>query len=854
MIKLLGLLSMFMVGNIHAQQSFNKLNVKELDVSSRINVASTTKSSKPCPAMTETQRNAIVSPLNGSCIYNTTTLKLNVYNGTIWKAAGGGVDAWATASVYAVDDLVIQSSKIYIALIAHTSGVFATDLAANKWAEVSQGVTSHLDLTNIGTNTHAQIDTHIGSTSNPHSVTKSQVGLGSVLDVDTTTTANISDSTDKRFVTDANLTLLGLTSGTNTGDNSPNSLYSGLATSKQDTLVSGTNIKTVNSNSLLGSGDLVITVPDLTGPITSLAGVTSVASQTGTGSTFVMQNTPTLTTPNIGAATGTSLTLAGNISAYNYDNLNMLINGNIENPLGAEWTCTVGTCARTTSAGEFTQGLAALKVTLAAQSMNVSQTITTPSGIMKQGYARFTYLIPATGVVTPTITITVDSTLQVTVPSDKLLMDGMFHQIEVPFIFGSTDVKVSYLTGSSTGDVFIDLTGVYQGLGLQNLQGDTVYSAQVTTTSGAIANQTISKELFSSCTAANPTVCTFVSGRFTNIPVCTATTTSNGGNGPVILQSGKTTSGITFTSTDTAGGAPANIPFDIHCAKTGNDYLNSSANVYSQSSADTDWIPCTYSTLAWQGFGTIASNQLECRKDGQSLKIRGRFQAGTTAPSTAQIPLPNNWGSITSKVISTSSSGQLHTNAASVSNLFNAIIENGLNYITVAGPLVSSANNPYTTVNGSTFLSSSGQAFIYGELTIPITQWSNSNSIIGSFAGVPAVPGYEGKVDTFEVLIGTTNLVTPCTGTPCFIRNLGGGNAASSVTRSSTGTYTLNTSKTYGELSCNFVGLETSGYSVSNQNSALYCTNCSSLSTSLARMPAGTGADAYGKFICKGVY
>ena len=47
-------------------------------------------------------------------------------------------------------------------------------------------------------------------------------------------------------------------SGTNTGDNATNSQYSGLATSKQDTLVSGTNIKTVNSTSLLGSGDVAV--------------------------------------------------------------------------------------------------------------------------------------------------------------------------------------------------------------------------------------------------------------------------------------------------------------------------------------------------------------------------------------------------------------------------------------------------------------------------------------------------------------------------------------------------------------------------------------------------------------------
>ena len=72
------------------------------------------------------------------------------------------------------------------------------------------------------------------------------------------TTADIADSTNKRYVTDAQLTVIGNTSGTNTGDNAINSLYSGLATSKQDTLVSGTNIKTVNSTSLLGSGDIAV--------------------------------------------------------------------------------------------------------------------------------------------------------------------------------------------------------------------------------------------------------------------------------------------------------------------------------------------------------------------------------------------------------------------------------------------------------------------------------------------------------------------------------------------------------------------------------------------------------------------
>jgi len=54
------------------------------------------------------------------------------------------------------------------------------------------------------------------------------------------------------------------TSGTNTGDNATNTQYSGLASSKQDTLVSATNIKTINGDSILGSGNIVIGSPVIT--------------------------------------------------------------------------------------------------------------------------------------------------------------------------------------------------------------------------------------------------------------------------------------------------------------------------------------------------------------------------------------------------------------------------------------------------------------------------------------------------------------------------------------------------------------------------------------------------------------
>jgi hypothetical protein len=52
---------------------------------------------------------------------------------------------------------------------------------------------------------------------------------------------------------------------------------------------------------------VTIAPSNLTGPITSVGAATTVASQTGTGSKFVMDNTPTLITPVLGVATATSI-------------------------------------------------------------------------------------------------------------------------------------------------------------------------------------------------------------------------------------------------------------------------------------------------------------------------------------------------------------------------------------------------------------------------------------------------------------------------------------------------------------------------------------------------------------------
>lgn len=68
---------------------------------------------------------------------------------------------------------------------------------------------------------------------------------------------------------------------------------------------------TTFTGALSGNASTVTTNANLTGPITSSGNATSIASQTGTGTKFVVDNTPTLITPILGTASATTMTLSG---------------------------------------------------------------------------------------------------------------------------------------------------------------------------------------------------------------------------------------------------------------------------------------------------------------------------------------------------------------------------------------------------------------------------------------------------------------------------------------------------------------------------------------------------------------
>ncbi|GEM_PF-6784808 len=156
--NLLLLLLLFIISlNANSQQNINSMTSKDIKVNGNLEVNSTTIASKPCPVMSEVQRDTIASPLAGRCVYNSNTNQLNIYNGTIWKSAGGGISNWETSFNYAINDVIVESNKIYQCNTAHTSTVFASDIA--NWTilsndlpiDLSSDVTGVLPMMNGGT-------------------------------------------------------------------------------------------------------------------------------------------------------------------------------------------------------------------------------------------------------------------------------------------------------------------------------------------------------------------------------------------------------------------------------------------------------------------------------------------------------------------------------------------------------------------------------------------------------------------------------------------------------------------------------------------------------------------------------
>ena len=238
------------------------------------------------------------------------------------------------------DFCFVQQGTLYggYGFINNTSGTITIGVTAITYVQfnAAQVVAAGYGLLESTPNVLSVDTTVIAPLANPAftgtvtGITKSMVGLGSVVNSDTTTTANITDSTNKRFVTDAQLAVIAVSTGTNTGDETTATIKTklGAATTSSDGYLTSTDWNTFDSKGTGTVTSVGVSMP--TGftvgssPVTSSGTIAvtftagyslpTTTSQTNWDTAYTNRITSLTTTGSSGAATLSSNTL--NIPTY----------------------------------------------------------------------------------------------------------------------------------------------------------------------------------------------------------------------------------------------------------------------------------------------------------------------------------------------------------------------------------------------------------------------------------------------------------------------------------------------------------------------------------------------------------
>ena len=820
-----------------------------LNASSILDTVSTTKGTRPCPSMSEIQRDAIGTPATGLCVYNTDTNTLNVYNGSAWVSAGGGISLWATGKSYKIDDVVIESDRIYRALTNHISGTFATDLAANRWTEVSgmqvvdlvTGVTGILPTANGGT----------GSSNLGSGVVKASSGTLSTGTVDLTSNVNGilpianggTGSSTQNFV---DLTTNQTVAGEKTFSN----------TLKSDTIQttgsSGVVIRNSSGTQVADFGPANTTNATIAGGLN--VGVNIQATGTVTGSNLSGTNTGDLTsggdndTPATTAtivAPNKQLTLTGtNQYRLNTGNLNELENPSFEHStVSTAWTISNATATGNTT--NKIEGKKAISLALTgALSLSQSSTINAAD---KSGVQMVASIWVNSSDVSDLQLCSLKNGSE-----DKCTVAGGYvqgsgwRQLTVSFLGNSTSNGLKLKSTDTTGTVLVDQAYVGLGSPVVDFTPDMVYSAKISS-AGTVTEEN-TDWISGNCTGNSPYTCTFNTGVFSVAPNCVATqnTANNSGfNGNIGISSLSAASLIVRIVENNNN---SNISFILTCQKQGADYKTSKA--YVASSSDYGW---TLFTPTVTNLGTITPGDT-CRKkkDGGDLLVECFFTNGTASSSLGSIDLPDSLSIDTTRI------GVNNTTAASGKHV-GVSLQNGNagSYVAVVTATGTSTTKVYFAANisgAAALVPANANATHYNSqptsisFRVPISGWQDSSVIVGSFQGYNETPGTS-RVETFSVSYGTTNATTVCSASPCFIDQIG--NAVTSVTRGSQGIYNVNFSKTYAKIKCTVNAA--SGIQNVTTGTNPTGTNANSIQIITAVFGGSGVADTYGTILCQGI-
>lgn len=710
-----------------------------LPIDDRMSVADTT-ARDAIPALKRWEGMLVYSIADGKHY----TLIGGITNGDWTELSGGGnLIAWITANPYEIGDTVIQSNRIYVCTTNHTSGTFATDLSLNYWVELSAGVELTGNQTIAGNKTFSDVTLLGYPAGEPTGVNVNGTTNESSLIVSDVASTKEAQTILHRHSTTLEPLILS-------------------ARSNSDADTEGDVVANQNMFSLLGTGWKTDNYK-IFGSMNIAASTLGTLSSTSAPGKVLINTTPngaTVPTAHLTLESDKSSTFEGdiitkgNLTAANFQNQNLLANFSFENAIPTmNWTTSGATVSTSTPSVDGR----ALQLSLVGL-LDINQEIGASAAAFDGVQMLASVYVKTTlqDVYVCALTNAVESVCI------KATGSGKFEQIIIPFIGNATSNGIIIKTTSSTsGAVYIDSAFVGASAPFQNVTGESSVSAKISDT-GVVSNESLDF-INGNCSVSGTSVytCTFATNYFKSTPNCFVTLDNGTVNpfGSSMNGASTTTTTMIYATFNSSTGAANARPVMVSCQKTGLD-LPGSSKIYSQASQDVSWQPCTFSTLAWQGLGTVTNNLL-CAKKGEHLKMRGRFTVGTVSASEGRIPLPNNFGSIVSSasVIANQPIGFATRDVATLGSLFTLIQQPSTSYLNISDAIITISRNPATPVNGSALIANNETITVY-EMSIPISGWRDDNIINGSFAGIEKCANDYECTDMFSATITNGNAIS----------------------------------------------------------------------------------------------
>lgn len=693
--------------------------------------SSTVNGSIPCPVMTEAERD-LFTPVEGDCVYNSDTLKLNIFDGSVWKDVGGagGISLWLTANPYNVNDIIIESDKIYRCLVAHTSGVFATDLAAAKWTEVSASPVTPYSLNDGGTN-------------------KALTAVnGGIVWVDA----------DSFEILAAGVSGQVLQSNGAASPSWVNKSISGKAENSsaitlEEIQVSNNQLTQTDTNKhLVETGNTNILVNPSFEHSTFSTGWNNVLG------TFAVESTVVVHGKKSAKVT---------LSSQAFD-------------LRQDSTLYQAQFA------DGVQGLASVRVKTTVSGIRVCSrqngVVSSSLCVNVQANGKWgLYKVPFTlGGISNGIEIDSNS---VAVTGDVYVDDAFVGAVDL-----AADVDQSRIAGESyfagTAGCSWSRTSTTVGAfgSTASCPGPTITEqnlGQWQTTDSDLPRQTINNlpagkykvnfHVFSSMSVANGTTALSIyDGNSFCEPVRGNGNTAIVGTVVSCIFTYQSSGNRTFELYGASGGDTLIIGNAATSPRSSVKFIleyYGSGTTYSSTNADTDWQSCQFASLAWQGFGTVSGVETQCKRQGSDLLMRGKFVSGTVAALEARLNLPTwNGVQLTSKgaqsIPTIQTAGSYIRNNVSTEKGGMLFIEPSVSYLTFGSIFTfgTTSTNATSKVNGSDITIAGSTIVITAR--IPIEGWENSNIIIGQFNGLESCTNSYECTDVFSAKVNSAGVVS----------------------------------------------------------------------------------------------